>query len=203
MMIKKNNGITLIALVITIIVLIILAGISINLLLGDNGIIKKAQIAGAESEKASDLEKMKLAVMEALIDEKTTGNNNLEQALRNNLDSSKLQSVSSNGTVAKINYNGKEYSVDLKNGTASESTVDKWDGVSKSIGLVGEGTDAKPYLISSGSDLMYFADIISADADITGLNDDKTANSCNVHGSFASYKMTNDISLENNKIYTT
>ena len=40
---KSNRGITLLALVITIIVLIILAGISINLLLGENGLIKKAQ----------------------------------------------------------------------------------------------------------------------------------------------------------------
>ena len=42
-LLKDKNGITLIALVITIIVLIILAGISIHLLLGENGLIKKAQ----------------------------------------------------------------------------------------------------------------------------------------------------------------
>ena len=40
---KRERGITLIALVITIIVLIILAGVSINLVLGDNGIITKAK----------------------------------------------------------------------------------------------------------------------------------------------------------------
>ena len=42
---KNQKGITLVSLVITIIVLIILAGISINILLGDNGIITKAQQA--------------------------------------------------------------------------------------------------------------------------------------------------------------
>ena len=41
--VKRERGITLIALVITIIVLIILAGVSINLVLGDNGIITKAK----------------------------------------------------------------------------------------------------------------------------------------------------------------
>ena len=40
---RKNQGITLIALVVTIIVLIILAGVSISLVLGDNGIITKAK----------------------------------------------------------------------------------------------------------------------------------------------------------------
>ena len=69
-MIKENKGITLIALVITIIVLIILAGISINLLLGDNGIIKKAQEAGIESEKASLVEEIQLKITD-----KQIGNN--------------------------------------------------------------------------------------------------------------------------------
>ena len=57
--IKNNKGVTLVALVVTIIVLIILAGISINLLLGDNGIItiaKKAkeniELAKIEEEKS-------------------------------------------------------------------------------------------------------------------------------------------------------
>ena len=43
---KKNTGITLIALVVTIVVLLILAGISITVLFGDSGIIKTAQEAG-------------------------------------------------------------------------------------------------------------------------------------------------------------
>ena len=42
---NKRAGITLIALVITIIVLLILAGVSINLLTGENGIIEKAVYA--------------------------------------------------------------------------------------------------------------------------------------------------------------
>lgn len=42
-MLKGQKGITLVALVITIIVLIILAGVSIALVLGDNGIIQKAK----------------------------------------------------------------------------------------------------------------------------------------------------------------
>ena len=39
---KKNGGITLIALVVTIIVLIILAGVSISMLTGQNGILTRA-----------------------------------------------------------------------------------------------------------------------------------------------------------------
>lgn len=47
---KNNKGITLIALVITIIVLLILAGISIAMLTGENGLLKKASGAGAETK---------------------------------------------------------------------------------------------------------------------------------------------------------
>ena len=42
---KNNKGITLVALVVTIVVLLILAGVSINLVLGNNGIIAKAKEA--------------------------------------------------------------------------------------------------------------------------------------------------------------
>ena len=49
---KGNRGITLVALVVTIVVLLILAGISLNLVLGENGIITKAQEARDKTEQA-------------------------------------------------------------------------------------------------------------------------------------------------------
>ena len=50
---KNNKGITLIALVITIIVLLILAGVSIAMLTGQNGILTQAQKAKSETENAA------------------------------------------------------------------------------------------------------------------------------------------------------
>ena len=47
---KNNKGITLIALVVTIIVLLILAGVSIAMLSGENGILNKASSAGEETK---------------------------------------------------------------------------------------------------------------------------------------------------------
>ena len=52
MMLNNAKGITLIALVVTIIVLIILAGISISLVLGNNGIVEKAKFAKEQTEQA-------------------------------------------------------------------------------------------------------------------------------------------------------
>ncbi len=58
---EKTNGITLIALVITIIILLILAGVTIATLTGENGILTKAQRAKEQTEIASQEEQRKLA----------------------------------------------------------------------------------------------------------------------------------------------
>ena len=63
--IKQKNGITLIALVITIIVLLILAGVSIAMLTGQNGILTQAQNAKTTNADKNAEEKIKLAVMAA------------------------------------------------------------------------------------------------------------------------------------------
>ena len=57
---KNNKGITLVALVVTIIVLVILAGVSINLTLGNNGIITIAQKAKENMELAKEEEEREL-----------------------------------------------------------------------------------------------------------------------------------------------
>ena len=53
---KNKRGITLIALIITIVVLLILAGVSMNAIVGDNGIIRNAQKSKIEAEKAQFIE---------------------------------------------------------------------------------------------------------------------------------------------------
>ncbi len=59
---RKNKGITLIALVITIIVLLILAGISLNLVTGSDGILSKAAIAVQRTEEQSAKEQAEIVV---------------------------------------------------------------------------------------------------------------------------------------------
>ena len=48
----KKSGITLISLVVTIVILVILAAVSINVLIGENGIINQAKLAGTKTEIA-------------------------------------------------------------------------------------------------------------------------------------------------------
>ncbi len=80
---KFNKGITLIALVITIIVLLILAGVTIATLTGDNGILTKANTAKEQTKEATALEKVKIAVMGSYgVDEKID-EKELEKSLKN------------------------------------------------------------------------------------------------------------------------
>ena len=71
---RRNKGITLIALVITIIVLLILAGVAIAMLSGENGILKKAAEAKTQTEQKSTEEQIKLAATSA----RTNTNNSIE-----------------------------------------------------------------------------------------------------------------------------
>lgn len=85
---KNKNGITLIALVITIIVLIILAGVAINLTLGDNGVFDKAKYAKEETIKAGAKEKIELAILESYSEEGKIIYGNIENynGLENNIN---------------------------------------------------------------------------------------------------------------------
>ena len=65
---KKQKGITLIALVITIIVLLILAGVAISAIVSDDGIINKADSAKKETVKGDIKDRLHLAVQELTID---------------------------------------------------------------------------------------------------------------------------------------
>lgn len=65
---KNEKGITLIALVITIIVLLILAGVSIAMLTGENGILNRANQSGAETKLSEAKEQVSLAINDLVAD---------------------------------------------------------------------------------------------------------------------------------------
>ncbi len=67
---KENEiGITLIALVVTVVILIILAGVSVSMLGGENGILNRTQEAKKSSKEASEKEMIELAVLEVITEE--------------------------------------------------------------------------------------------------------------------------------------
>ena len=107
---KENKGITLIALVITIIVLLILAGVSIAMLTGQNGILSQAQKAKEGTELSSEKEKIELAVQSSIA-------NNTEsfKITRTNLDESMEEQLGNNRQFEIIENNDGSFLVNLKN----------------------------------------------------------------------------------------
>ena len=81
---KKERGITLIALITTIIVLLILAGISIGAITGSNGIIGQAQSAKEETEIAQEKEIIDISTVEAM--GKNSRGNLEEEEFQNAID---------------------------------------------------------------------------------------------------------------------
>ena len=106
--IKKNQGITLIALVLTIIILLILASISIAMLTGDNGILTQAQRAKRENERASEEELRRLTVLEASTNVTNTNYNGVTIPAGFAVSQVKGENSVENGLVI-IDKNGNEF----------------------------------------------------------------------------------------------
>ena len=112
---KEIKGITLITLVITIVVLIILAGVSINAVISDDGIIKKAQNSANLTKEAEVKEAINRTILEFYL---TDDYETLEDFLKAKAEDGSIDSVTKNAdgtlTVKKGNY-----SVTVENKTNS------------------------------------------------------------------------------------
>ncbi len=146
---EKNKGITLIALVVTIIVLLILAGISITMLTGQNGILNRAGEAKTTNGVAQSEELLKVSVMDAL----TRGageltNGNLRKALSSNLGTEgedyEIVGNEKSGWTVTIKENNKDYTI---SSTGKIDEIEKVEG-SKSDWEI-EGNAVVKYLGSS------------------------------------------------------
>ena len=120
---KEMKGITLVALVITIVVLLILAGVSINTVLGDDGIIKKAKEAAETTKRASAEEEMNRLVLEYQL---AKNDETLESFLQEKVTEGRIDGVTDNGdgtiTITK-KVEGKDYTITVKKPVAPTPSV--------------------------------------------------------------------------------
>ena len=114
-MAEYNLGITLIALIITIIVLLILAGVTLNMVMGENGLFNKADLAKKQTDESQFNENIKIAALQYTIDlnaDKEKAKENLENNLKlygyqyaYSQDRSYMNVTSSMQNYAKISMN--------------------------------------------------------------------------------------------------
>ena len=114
-MLNNKKGITLIALVVTVVVLIILAGVSINAVLGDNGIIKKSNQAASVTKEAEVKEAINRTILEFYL---TNDYATLEDFLKAKAEDGSIDSVTKNADGTLTVKKG-EYSVTVENKTNS------------------------------------------------------------------------------------
>ncbi|MCI9063682.1 MAG: type II secretion system protein [Clostridia bacterium] len=109
---KETRGITLIALVITIIVLLILAGVAISMLAADNGILKQAANAKVATEESTTLEHIRLAITTARTNpEYEFSADTLNKELTGYFGSGKYSAVKDTDDVWTIEANGVKVKV--------------------------------------------------------------------------------------------
>lgn len=154
---KIESGITMIALIVTVIILLILSGVTLKLVIGENDLIKKSRIAVEKSEMSSEKELIQIAVTQA-IEEK---NNilNLKEYLDNNAGEDVAEVIKdSNALIVKFNKSGRYYEVDEVGNISDpkEMLNDKYAGdITK--GGENDGSMEKPFEINCIEDLIEFS----------------------------------------------
>ena len=143
--VKSSKGITLLALVITIIVLLILAGITINAITGDNGLIGNAGIAKEEAEIANEKEILEEATVSSMGKDKY-----------GNLKQETLQEELSDNDV-EVTQSGNNFI--CKFPSEREYIVDQDGDITEKKGLLASEISAENY----GNYVMNYSDIDVAD----------------------------------------
>ena len=131
---RKMKGITLVALVVTVVVLLILAGVSLNLVLGENGIIKKAQEAAAQTDESSATESMSMYLTGLRLANVDGENFRLADYLSSNVGNDGIEDFLNNGDgYAQVAYKGYKYLVNLEDYTFEYLGKTDGNGVNRHI----------------------------------------------------------------------
>ena len=171
---KERNGITLIALVITIIVLLILAGVVITTLTGDNGILGKAKTAKTTNDEEKAKEQIKIAVMGSYGKD---GELNYDDLTKNlgQIGITELPDTASyplevtlDGVSATIEANGEVNFTTSGGYTQTGDTITSPDGKTMKVG---DYVDYDPTLEAKASDLTY-----TSTTDKTGASSEQEFN---------------------------
>ena len=110
---KQERGITLVALVVTVIVLIILATITITIVVGENGLINRAQQAKTLQENAKDKEELDMILLGYNLSNQTKkAKNEGEQTLKTYLEGEEgVTAVKEKGDNLIVTFKGQQYTV--------------------------------------------------------------------------------------------
>lgn len=197
---KENEGITLIALVITIIVLLILAGITIATLTGDNGILTKTNEAKEQTEIGKEKEIVKLATTAVIATNNAIDKDSLQSELNKTAgdkktevynynqklqvyftDSKRYYEIDKNFNIELINVTNGEKRISLKCINSKKEVLKEIEIITLNDNSIIEPPEIEKYEPSESSfsktitqdteiDILYYYVIQKEDLVFTGLN---------------------------------
>ena len=155
----KQRGITLIALVVTIVVLLILAGVSINALFGNNGIISRAKDTKKVTNLSSLKEEIGIVIQSRNIN-KMAGLpvGSFKEELENGISGNKtVEAIGNIGDTCYVTREEATVTV-YDNGDIIDGKADIWDGTSKSKPTADE---SKNWHIYTPEEMKYFEEFVN------------------------------------------
>lgn len=197
---KENEGITLIALVVTIIVLLILAGVTIATLTGDNGILTKTNEAKEQTEIGKEKEIVKLATTAVITTNNAIDKDSLQSELNKTAgdkktevynynqklqvyftDSKRYYEIDGNSNVELINVTNGEKRISLKCINSKKEVLKEIEIITLNDNSIIEPPEIEKYEPSESSfsktitqdteiDILYYYVIQKEDLVFTGLN---------------------------------
>ena len=177
---KNEKGITLVALVITIIVLLILAGVTLSMVMGESGIFGKANSAKEKTQLSNAEETIKLAVLENQVNsvsgDVALTNDQLKEEI-----AKKLTEQGYTVSGSKVTYY-EDKTIDIEDYLEKESTskitwtwADTDNSGTKNVGdVVTDSTGEKFYIISTEGD--KYALLAEKNIDTTAMAQSDSAN---------------------------
>ena len=167
--VKDGKGITLIALVITIIVLLIMAGVVITSLSGENSIMNRATLSRDETEDARGREILAMEIMTCIDDKGNLNYDMLNERIKkipglklndNTISESNL--ISKESLPAKLSLNGYSYRLDINGYIESYKRYDKKVREKLKLNLTASSSEEKtPYVMYNGELYRVLYDIDS------------------------------------------
>ena len=177
---KNERGITLVALVITIIVLLILAGVTLSMVMGDSGIFGKANSAKESTQLSNAEETIKLAVLENKVNS-VSGDASLTNDQLKEEIAKKLTEQGYTVSGSTVTYYGDK-KIDIEDYLEKESTskitwtwADTDNSGTKNVGdIVTDSTGEKFYIMSTEGD--KYALLAEKNIDTTTMAQSDSAN---------------------------
>lgn len=170
MILKKTKGITLIALVVTIVILLILASVTMSMIIGQNNIFTRAKTGRTDYEIAEEKEDTSIVASQIKIDKTSNKDVTLDsfQSMINSTfgDGKATGSIEGNVYLIKVNKTGNTYSISEDGESEKVDDIANVKADTTPGVLTGDGTTTNPYLIESIEDLVALSYNVN-----TGSND--------------------------------